>query len=191
VADSDDSPDGCWTVNIDTDPCQWEYLSDSESRATTQAEPDKLADEEPEVLEGPEADASAVITAVDEAQVARIELYHSGATRHISPYKRDFTTYQELDEPLYLNAANKQRCLAVGAGSMVMRAPNGQGSSELTLDDVLHAPSVGYTLVSLGALDDLGYWMLIWGRAPRDPLPSRGAPGPRGQDHARPVSCVP
>lgn len=44
---------------------------------------------------------------------------------------------------------------------MVISAPLGTGSSELTLDNVLYAPSVGYALVSLGALDALGYNMTI------------------------------
>jgi len=44
---------------------------------------------------------------------------------------------------------------------MVINAPNGGGQSKLMLENVLHAPSVGYTLVSLGALDDLGYRITI------------------------------
>ena len=35
--------------------------------------------------------------------------------------------------------------------------------SELILQDVLHAPSIGYTLVSLGALDKLGYQATLGG----------------------------
>jgi hypothetical protein len=121
-------------------------LSDSKSQAITLAEPEEPADEEPKVLEMPEADASTVIMAVDEAQVAHTKLYDSGATQHISPYKTDFTTYQELDQPLYLNVVNKQRFPAIGAGSMVIHMPNGQESLELTLDNVLHAPCYSLTL---------------------------------------------
>jgi hypothetical protein len=62
VADSDNEPDGCWTVDIDMDP--WECLSNFESQAITLAEPKEPADEEPKVLEMPEADASAVIMAI-------------------------------------------------------------------------------------------------------------------------------
>ena len=46
---------------------------------------------------------------------------------------------------------------------MVVSTPNGGKHSELTLQDVLHAPSVGYTLVSLGALDGLGFRITISG----------------------------
>jgi hypothetical protein len=44
---------------------------------------------------------------------------------------------------------------------MVVSTPNGDAQSELTLEKVLHAPSVGYTLVSLGSLDALGHRITI------------------------------
>jgi transposase InsO family protein len=72
-------------------------------------------------------------------------------------------TYHSLDPPLFLNAANSQQFPAVGTGSMVVSAPNGGGQSKLTLENVLHTPSVSYTLVSLGALDGLGYHIAIGG----------------------------
>jgi hypothetical protein len=51
--------------------------------------------------------AAAVITPV-KANNARTVLYDSGATRHISPYKEDFTTYALLSPPVSLNTANQQ-----------------------------------------------------------------------------------
>jgi hypothetical protein len=44
---------------------------------------------------------------------------------------------------------------------MVIHALLRAASSEITLENVLYAPTVGYTLVSLGALDLLGYHMSI------------------------------
>ncbi len=46
---------------------------------------------------------------------------------------------------------------------MVVNALNSSGQSELTLENILHTPSVSYTLVSLRALDDLGYHIAIGG----------------------------
>jgi hypothetical protein len=37
-----------------------------------------------------------------------MELYDSGATQHITPYREDFTSYTLLQPPLLLKAANKQ-----------------------------------------------------------------------------------
>jgi hypothetical protein len=48
-------------------------------------------------------------------------------------------------------------------GTLVVCAPNNAHESELVLHNVLHAPSIGYTLVSLGALDKEGYTSHISG----------------------------
>ena len=57
----------------------------------------------------------------------------------------------------------QQQFPALGTGSLAVQVPNGGMESELVLQDVLHAPSVGYTLVSLGALDKLGYRATLGG----------------------------
>lgn len=59
---------------------------------------------------------------------AHIELYDSGSTRHISPFKERFESLSTIP-PKSFTAANKQS---------------------------FHA-EVGYTLVSIGRLDELGY----------------------------------
>jgi hypothetical protein len=46
-------------------------------------------------------------------------------------------------------------------GILAIQVPNGRGETELLLKDTLHAPSVGYTLVSLGTLDEEGYYAQI------------------------------
>ena len=66
-----------------------------------------------------------------------------------------------LSPPVQLNTANQQHFQAIGLGSLPIQVPNGDAYSELVLYNVLHAPSVAYTLVSLGALDAEGYHMSI------------------------------
>jgi hypothetical protein len=97
--------------------------------------------------------ACAVITSAKQEGAPRTELYDSGATRHISPYQSDFTSYTPLSPPIFLNAANQQRFPAIGTGTLAVRVPNEGTESELALRNALHAPSVAYTLVSLGTLD--------------------------------------
>src|SRR5258708_3686011 len=60
--------------------------------------------------------AGAVITQVDEGEDNRIrvELYDSGATRHISPYRSDVISYAHLTLPAFLNTANQQQFPAIG-----------------------------------------------------------------------------
>src|SRR6266576_6986698 len=101
--------------------------------------------------------AGAVITPADEDNWICIELYDSGATRHISPYKSDFISYSPLLPPIFLNTANQQRFPAIGRRTLVVQVPNGGTESELTLHGALHTPSVSYTLVSIAALDEEGY----------------------------------
>jgi len=86
----------------------------------------------------------------------RTEVYDSGCTSHISPYQRDLENF--IDIPLKsFRAANKQDFQAVGKGEMVIDIPNGADISQLRLTEVLYAPEVGYTLVSVGRLDVNGF----------------------------------
>jgi hypothetical protein len=101
--------------------------------------------------------AGAVITPSDDDGRIHIELYDSGAMRHISPYKSDFVSYSLLAPPIFLNTTNQQRFPAIGRGTLVIQIPNGDTESELTLHGALHALSISYTLVSIAALDKEGY----------------------------------
>ena len=84
------------------------------------------------------------------------ELYDSGTTRHISPYREMFEEFTDIP-PKTFNAANKQQFDAVGQGEMIIEVPNGLDASKLRLTEVLYSPEVGYTLVSIGQLDKCGY----------------------------------
>ena len=55
------------------------------------------------------------------------------------------------------SAANKQKFNASGKGEMVINVPNGVEISQLRLMEVLYSPEVGYTLVSIGRLDENGF----------------------------------
>jgi transposase InsO family protein len=144
VVTQEDCPEGCWSVDI------------VDSIAPDSDEDEDIIDESDWFCEVDET-AAAVITPLSDGRAERIEMYDSGATRHLSPYRSDFTTYAHLDTPIYFNAANQQKFAAVGIGSLAIHTPNGLSTSTLTLHDVLHSPSVGCTLVSLGALDKRGY----------------------------------
>jgi hypothetical protein len=146
VATSDDEPEGCWLavfvgeVTVDTP-------QECEETGASAASSDRLV--------------AAVITPVKEVKPAQVELYNLGTTCHISLYCNDFTNYCMLEPLLFLHAANGQWFLAIGTRTMVVSTPNGDMQSELTLEKVLHALSVGYTLVSLRSLDALRYHITI------------------------------
>ena len=85
-----------------------------------------------------------------------IEIYDSGCTKHITPYRNSITSFVKIP-PKSFRAANKQSFKAIGTGEMMIDVPNGTNISQLRLTDVLYAPEIGYTLVSIGRLDDKGY----------------------------------
>ncbi|PPQ83632.1 hypothetical protein CVT26_000950 [Gymnopilus dilepis] len=86
----------------------------------------------------------------------KVELYDSGCTRHLSPNRADFENYVEITPKSFL-AANKQTFSASGKGELVVDVPNGADTSQLRLTEVLYSPEVGYTLISVGKLDDAGF----------------------------------
>jgi transposase InsO family protein len=120
-------------------------------------ESDSWMDKEGEDTADEGETAGAVITPMEEDLSPCTKLYDSGATRHITPYKADFTSYKALSPPAYLNTANQQRFPAIGEGNLVIQVPNNGTERTLTLHNALHAPAVTYTLVSIGALDEEGY----------------------------------
>jgi hypothetical protein len=99
----------------------------------------------------------AIIMPIEEGNLSRIELYDSEATQYISPYKNDFHLYKPFPSSVLLNAANQQHFPALGSSTLVIYVLNGNSFLKLTLHNVLHAPSVSFTLMSLSALDVDGY----------------------------------
>ena len=85
-----------------------------------------------------------------------VDLYDSGTTKHLSTYHDQFTTYHDIN-PNSFTAANKQKFLAIGAGDMVIDVPDGLDISKMKLTEVLYSPEIGYTLISVGHLDDEGF----------------------------------
>jgi hypothetical protein len=120
-------------------------------------ESDSWMDKEGEETADEGETAGTVITPMEEDLSPHTELYDSGATHHISPYKADFASYKALSPPAYLNTVNQQRFPAIGEGNLVIRVPNNGTECTLTLRNALHAPAVAYILVSIGALDEEGY----------------------------------
>ena len=89
----------------------------------------------------------AMPASVDSPTSRRMELYDSGATRHISPYRDAFETYTTIP-PKPFTAANRQVFNATGIGEMVVDVPNGYDISRLHLTEVLYSKEVGYTVTS-------------------------------------------
>jgi hypothetical protein len=138
VSDSSENDDFDWFSAYSDEQSEWGDESNANS--------DRSSNEE----------SVAFVTHQQHTLSTRTELYDSGTTRHISPYRDQFMAYHEIP-PKPLNAANQQKFVAVGKGDIIVEVPNGVEMSKLTLTEVLYSPEVGYTLVSIGRLDEEGY----------------------------------
>jgi len=114
----------------------------------------ELADISEDDIYGDSVDA--VLTEEALSAGPRIELYDSGSTQHLSPYRDQFTSYHDIP-PRPFTAANQQSFDATGTGDMVIEVPDGVDTSKLALTEVLYSPEIGYTLISVGRLDDAGF----------------------------------
>ncbi|KIJ45344.1 hypothetical protein M422DRAFT_166740, partial [Sphaerobolus stellatus SS14] len=56
--------------------------------------------------------------------MSRTELYDSGCTMHMTPFRDELKDFTEIP-PKSFRAANKQDFKAVGKGEMVVEVPNG------------------------------------------------------------------
>ena len=92
---------------------------------------------------------------------AMSELYDSGCTNHISPYRDRFENFENI-VPRKFRAANQQTFSTTGIGELIIDVPNGDGHfCKLRLSGVQYSPEITYTLVSIGQLDEAGFSVLF------------------------------
>ena len=152
--ESSDDEDGNGSISTD----DWFSLTEEDPWSDNEVlEADINAVEHPTSPAHPSLDADVAMPAGSSAPTLRcMELYDSGATRHISPYRDSFETYLDIT-PKPFTAANKQVFSATRMGDMIVEVPNGYDVSRLCLTEVLFSCKVGYTLVLIGRLDELGF----------------------------------
>jgi hypothetical protein len=85
-----------------------------------------------------------------------IEIYDSGCTRHMTPDCHRLINYRSIP-PKHINAANQESFSAIGEGNMKIEVPNGVTSTTIRLRNVLYAPNMGCTLISISQIDQAGY----------------------------------
>jgi hypothetical protein len=100
--------------------------------------------------------AAEEVVSVSEPVPMRVEVFNSGTTTHISPYRESFSTFETIP-PQPLCAANKESFSAIGKGEVILDLPNSIATSQLHLSEVLYSPKAGYTLVSIGQLDNASF----------------------------------
>ena len=109
-------------------------------------------------------DDDAAYTSLDVDQLAaaarpsddEVDLYDSGATRHMSGFKHRFINFVKTED-VPITAADKRMFKAIGKGDMYIYLPNGaKQMSRVLLKTVLYAPLMGVTLVSISRITSTG-----------------------------------
>lgn len=107
------------------------------------------------------AEAASIARTVATDPCFQHEIYDTGATCHMSPYREDFAELEELDTPVTIAMADGRALSAIACGTVVVTAPNGNSTSCLLLRDALYAPGLAFTLVSISRIDKVGYSALF------------------------------
>jgi transposase InsO family protein len=89
------------------------------------------------------------------------ELYDSGASRHMSPYRQKFINFVSIQKKV-LTAADGGTFEATGKGDIYITLPKGKTTTRILLKDVLYSPKIGVTLVSISKIDAAGFASLFY-----------------------------
>jgi hypothetical protein len=106
-----------------------------------------------------EPDETATQVGVDNKDLPCVKIYDSSCLKHLMPYRDALKNIIEIFSKSFW-AANKQNMMAVGMDEMTMNIPDGSDVLQLRLTKVLYSPKVDYTLVSVGQLNDKGWWCM-------------------------------
>ncbi|PBK66926.1 hypothetical protein ARMSODRAFT_889935, partial [Armillaria solidipes] len=68
--------------------------------------------------------ASAEDANLEKKNESEIELFDSGASRHMSPHRHAFLNFRDI-HPRSFDAANKNKFFATGQGDMIVSLPHG------------------------------------------------------------------
>lgn len=102
------------------------------------------------------SDFAAAADAINVPAERRGAIIDCGASRHFSPSRDKFVNFRTI-KPHPVGAADGRSFYATGCGDMVVDLPNGSQRTRATLKDVLYAPNLSFTLISVTRLDKAGY----------------------------------
>ena len=105
---------------------------------------------------------AAVLTGNQYTRKSGSELYDSGASRHMTPFRDRLLNFTSIpSRPI--TAADKRIFHATGKGDLQIEIPNGKTTTRTLLKDVLYAPDMGLTIVSISRITAAGF--SVWFRS--------------------------
>lgn len=132
--------------------------SDNRNDSANAAEPDIGAWAAIEEIEDDEFYTESVYTTAPTTRQpgAEIELYDSGASRHMSPFRHRFRNFHSIP-PRAITAADHRTFYATGTGDLQIDVPNGDTTTPIILRDTLYAPDMALTIISISRINSAGY----------------------------------
>lgn len=82
-----------------------------------------------------------------------VVIYDFGASSHMTPYRHKFIEFKPIP-PHQILTVNAGTFTVTGIGKIKVLVPNGKSSSSILLKNVLYAPSMRHTLVSIKCIED-------------------------------------
>ncbi|SJL02247.1 uncharacterized protein ARMOST_05573 [Armillaria ostoyae] len=97
------------------------------------------------------------VAVADTEREHEVDIFDSGATQHMTPSRHRLMNYMAI-KPRGIMAADKKKFEALGKGDMYITIPNGKNqTTKVLVKDVLHAPNLRVTLLSVGRITQAGY----------------------------------
>ena len=110
---------------------------------------------------------AAYLVGTEETRSTEVDLYDSGTSRHMSGFRHRLFNFVDTD-PVPIITADKRSFSAKGKGDMYIYLPNrDKPNSRILLKDVLYAPRMGITLVSISKIASSGSTVVFTGNACR------------------------
>ena len=110
---------------------------------------------------------AAYLAGTNETCSAEVDLYDSGTTRHMSGFHHRLINFVDID-PIPIKTADKRSFQATGKGDMYVYLPNrDKSNSRILLKEVLYAPRMGITLVSISRIAGAGSTVVFTGNVCR------------------------
>ena len=107
-------------------------------------------------IEEDDATSRITVMAAQNPKSSHSELYDMGATRHMSPLRKQFTNYREIKARRVVTA-NEGTFHAIGIGDLKIDVYNGAKSTRVLLKNTLYSPELKNTIVSIGRILEAGY----------------------------------
>jgi hypothetical protein len=111
----------------------------------------------PITISGPARDFLAAGAAVSSSPIA---IFDSGASEHFTPLREHLINIRTI-APIPINTANNTVFHSTARGTMVIKLATSSTITQCTLHDVIDAPGMSATLISMGKLDANSFDMRI------------------------------